>query len=825
MTLHIPTLDPDGTTLDAAYAYAEAGWYVLPVDPGTKHPGSVVGKGWPAKSSRDPQQLADWWLLDNPALALHVGRSGAIAFDVDDPARLPAPLIEVLGTTPAPHQSTRADTPGRGHHLYAMPPGRMLGNSAAGLGDGSWGEVRGKNGIIVVAPSPHAKQASGGRYTWVRTGTLPPLPETLAALLRDAGDSHDAATDHEVRAYLNAHTGAARPALLRALVAQWRHNVDIGKSRHNSMLLACANAMQEARAGYYPAHEAASALAAEFTDAMGRTRTGSDRALAADQARAEFAGILAWAVGLASTTPQHTLDAVIAGVEERAPAPEAALLELLHPPTPSAETGAADGVARAAADARQDDEDTGGITGMLTDADEVRRLAYERLVAEETTKLEVREEAQRRLRARQRPAKTPTITALDEFLAIEDPPQRYRLEGLWPSGGRAMLAAQFKAGKTTMVGNLVRALVDGEAFLDAFAVEPLVEGRRVVVIDDELDERMIRAWLRDQNIVHTEAAAVLPLRGNLASFDILDPAIRTQWANALRQARAEIVILDCLAPLLDALGLSEDKEAGKLLVAFDELLGEADVAEAVVVHHMGHSGERTRGASRLRDWPDVEWRLVREKGEDGETDPGAPRFFSAYGRDVDVPESALQFDPLTRHLSISGGSRKEARATEAIEIVVEYLTLNPESSGRRIEEALADDVPQKVLREALKQMRTSGQVVVREGPKRARLHSLNPSWTPPSESVRRASRSVGQRGESECVSVSYRDTLHSHSQPAHTTEVSPTHTQQETRRFLLIDGVVIDPASRRRLQRQGDDLIDPTTGEICGNTSDLPGGA
>ena len=38
--------------------------------------------------------------------------------------------------------------------------------------------------------------------------------------------------------------------------------------------------------------------------------------------------------------------------------------------------------------------------------------------------------------------------------------------------GHARLAAAYKAGKTSVVGNLTRALADGVPFLDAFAVEP-----------------------------------------------------------------------------------------------------------------------------------------------------------------------------------------------------------------------------------------------------------------------------------------------------------------------------------------------------------------
>ena len=56
---------------------------------------------------------------------------------------------------------------------------------------------------------------------------------------------------------------------------------------------------------------------------------------------------------------------------------------------------------------------------------------------------------------------------------------------------------------------------------------------------------------------------------------------------------------------------------------FDELLSEARIGEGVFVHHMGHYGERARGDSRLRDWPDGEWRLVRQA-----EGPTAPRFIT-----------------------------------------------------------------------------------------------------------------------------------------------------------------------------------------------------
>jgi hypothetical protein len=160
--LSIPELDDDVDTLTAALAYAAAGWYELPVRRGTKKPGSVVGDGWQHKSSRDPKQIAAWFAGTDHDIALHCGRSGAVVFDVDDPDKLPNVLRSHLGS--APFQSTRPDVPGRGHYVFAQPPGRTIGNGTGRLG-GAWGEVRGLNGVIIAAPSHHV---DGGRYEWVR---------------------------------------------------------------------------------------------------------------------------------------------------------------------------------------------------------------------------------------------------------------------------------------------------------------------------------------------------------------------------------------------------------------------------------------------------------------------------------------------------------------------------------------------------------------------------------------------------------------------------------------------------------------------------------
>jgi hypothetical protein len=269
--LSVPDISPDDDTLGAALKYAACGWYLLPVKAGTKRPGSVVGDAWQHQSSRDPHVLAGWFAGTDYGLALHMGRSGAVAADVDDPDALPDALRRATSNG-APFQSTRADQPGRGHYLFTQPPGRNIGNSSGSLGK-AWGEIRGKNGVIIVAPSVHQLAADGGRYQWVRTGPVPVLPEEVAAALPEAAGAADAATDAEVEAFLDAHTTGSRPELLDVWWRQFAKDVDEGASRHTSMVSKLAGAMKEAAAGLLDARTAADTLESMFLAAVSREGT------------------------------------------------------------------------------------------------------------------------------------------------------------------------------------------------------------------------------------------------------------------------------------------------------------------------------------------------------------------------------------------------------------------------------------------------------------------------------------------------------------------------------------------------------------------------
>lgn len=350
---------------------------------------------------------------------------------------------------------------------------------------------------------------------------------------------------------------------------------------------------------------------------------------------------------------------------------------------------------------------------------------FERDVAHRRRQLEVNELAVRQIRG-ERAAERPPVELLTDFLGLDLGEAEYRIDGLLPAGGRAMLAAQFKAGKSTLIGNLIRSLADGEVFLGEH--DTTTAPGPVVLLDTELDRRMLQDWYTRQGIDRTDRVALVSLRGRLSSFDILDPAGLAEWAAIIGELQPSVVILDCLRPVLDALGLDEDKEAGKFLVAFDELLDRCGATEAVVVHHMGHNGERARGSSRLRDWPDVEWRLMREDPED----PASPRYFTAYGRDVDRPEAALTFNPSLGRLTIFGGSRKDGELKVIGDEIVDALQAMPGLPLSRIDKKLAESGhTRKNIRAALQRLISGREVVAVPGKHNATNHYIAGQVPPP----------------------------------------------------------------------------------------------
>jgi hypothetical protein len=329
-------------------------------------------------------------------------------------------------------------------------------------------------------------------------------------------------------------------------------------------------------------------------------------------------------------------------------------------------------------------------------------------------------EAKRNIDAEERgDAEPPPSTTLRSLLDEPDEPMPWCITDCQPEVSRVVLAAQFKAGKTTLVSNCVRSLVDGEPFLGVYSITPLAGS--IAVLDFEMSKNQLRRWYRDQSIQRDDRVFIVAMRGQAAAFNILDKKTRSLWARGLAGGKVAYLVVDCLRPIMDALGLDEHRDAGTFLVALDALLVEAGIGCCLLVHHMGHSGERSRGDSRIRDWPDVEWRLVRK-----DDDPASPRYFTAYGRDVDVAEVELGYDGVTRRLTIVGGSRRDSRIEEAIKFVVSFVSIATEPPSRNdIVRGLKDSGhSQDTLKAAIRQAVEQGLLITEPGKRGAHLHKV-----------------------------------------------------------------------------------------------------
>jgi hypothetical protein len=146
--------------LGAALAYAARGWQVFPCKPRDKRPATPNGF---KDATTDRLKIARWWAA-NPAYNIGVATgttSGFFALDVDAPEGFKSATMLTMQHGGLPHTKTQRTGGGGWQHLYAMPKGLRIGNSAGRLGAGL--DVRGDGGYVVVAPSVHP---SGKAYEW-----------------------------------------------------------------------------------------------------------------------------------------------------------------------------------------------------------------------------------------------------------------------------------------------------------------------------------------------------------------------------------------------------------------------------------------------------------------------------------------------------------------------------------------------------------------------------------------------------------------------------------------------------------------------------------
>lgn len=269
---------------------------------------------------------------------------------------------------------------------------------------------------------------------------------------------------------------------------------------------------------------------------------------------------------------------------------------------------------------------------------------------------------------------------LAEVLARPAEP-RARVASLVPWEAGTLIVAQRKTGKTTLTLNLARSLITGEPFLGSLAVRPIQPGARVALLNFEVSAAQLAAWAREHR-VDPDALFLVNLRGRRNPLTHADD--RERLADLLREKRAESLMVDPFGRAYSGASQNDAGEVGAFLVGLDQF-ARADVGarDLFLTAHAGWNGERTRGSSALEDWADSIVTMTKDEDTDA-------RFIRATGRDVELDEDRLAFDPDTRALSLTGdGSRKAAGATrrdaETIAAIVDILEEHPEGmSGEQL---------------------------------------------------------------------------------------------------------------------------------------------
>lgn len=318
----------------------------------------------------------------------------------------------------------------------------------------------------------------------------------------------------------------------------------------------------------------------------------------------------------------------------------------------------------------------------------------------------------------------PFLTPFLDMLDKDYPDQLLTVNHLWPRGGNVLLAAQAKAGKSTLVANLLRALCDGDALFDDldFEVNPVPKGRTVALLDLEMNERRIRDELGIQQIQHPEKMLIAALRGQSESFDITNDEQRMLWVNYLKEQKVHTLIIDPIAPLLAQLGVDENDNFGvtKLFNLLDTLKDQAGITDMMVVHHCGHTSTwRPRGASRFNDWPDAIW-MIRLADDADPMDPNAERKFFAKGRDVGLAAPGSLSLDANKRLSFTAGTQGgNQRQNMELSFIYQAVDQHPGYTLNQLvplAKAIGVDKEKSTIKKLLDELIAQGQVCQDEIP-------------------------------------------------------------------------------------------------------------
>ncbi len=216
---------------------------------------------------------------------------------------------------------------------------------------------------------------------------------------------------------------------------------------------------------------------------------------------------------------------------------------------------------------------------------------------------------------------------LAEMLAANPEPERYRVESLMTEGSTCAVVAKAKAGKTTLVMNLIKSLVDGTDFV-GHEVTPVE--RNVCYWDLELTPNYQRTRFAKVGIENPEKVINRSMVGYNTA---LSTALGQNYAvKDLLEAEADVWVIDTFGAAFDGEDENHNSQVRKFFKGVDRVKRLAGVKEVFIIFHSGKGeSSKARGASSVEDWAAVLWEYGGPKGKDVDTDDPTRRLH-VYGR-------------------------------------------------------------------------------------------------------------------------------------------------------------------------------------------------
>ena len=686
----------------AARNYFKSGWHPLPLPARAKKPPPDNCTGYDGVDFTLAEIEAEDW-TGNIATRAPVD---VLGIDVDvyhGGDKTLAKMVADLGPLPPTFISHNGRNDGSGIRWFRVPVGHWVHN-LPGIEIVQRGHRYG-----MVWPSIHPE---GRPYRWhdqaeqadidyiPEVEDLPELPfEWQAELMSDNAEGEPSSTSPVegagVTAFFSAHEQADAPSYVATILQHFRDKVQAGHSRHDTMTHCLIWAMECCAAEIASARPTVELLGERWVAAF--PEGGRRAELRSGQRVTEFELMVRHAIGKVQAKPPeffHKLHDEIAGPRFVPGVLEPELIEMELP----------------LIDPRTNEP----VAGRLL-ADVRRQLAS----------IEARDVARLILVEREFvPPPVPVTVA--HLLANPPAVTASRIETILPRGGRAVMVAPRKVGKTTLMVNVVRSLTLGENLFGRWRTDPA----RCHFLNFEVTGDQFARWCEEAGV--DPGLLVSNLRGKPNPF--LTARSRRELVSQIKDGGAEVLIVDPYS--VASVGMVE-REGDNVairswLAMLDELADDAGCGELIVTVHGSFKAldpDAARGGTALEDWPDAIWRLSADE-DSGE------RFFAAIGRDVEVAADRLTFNPQNRRLSFGAQhmGKEAARFDRFKRAVVAAVAAAPGINTGDLRDQVRSRVPgfgnDATVNRYLKRMDEEGDLVRRSAAGLSTEHFLPGQTTP-----------------------------------------------------------------------------------------------